>query len=78
MRAALDGYAARLKRDYEQSVEQAHLTARWASFSKTLEPLSKILSPIVPSTEQAADKGWHALKLWALAAGAKVTDIPIE
>ncbi|MBZ9649998.1 hypothetical protein K9B33_20905 [Sphingobium sp. 3R8] len=74
MRAALDGYGERIKRDYEYRVEQAHHTARWASFTKTLEPLAKVLAPIPPSEEQAADRDWHAMKVWAIAAGATVSE----
>lgn len=74
MRAALDGYAARIKRDYEYRVEQAHHTARWASFSKSLEPLAKILAPVQPSEEQVQDREWHAMKVWAQAAGAVVVE----
>lgn len=74
MRAALDGYGERIKRDYEYRVEQAHLTARWTSFTKTLEPLAKVLAPIPISQEQSADKTWHAMKVWALATGATVEE----
>ena len=49
-------------------------TARWASFTKQLEPLGDILRQ-VEGREEDPDIAWHRMKAWAMAYGQEVAEV---